>query len=113
VPLVNSVAETAAIADANMELVGAEHVDHDQPRIMGSEDFSYMLATRPGAYILVGNGTGEEGGRGLHNPGYEFNDAAIPNGSGVLAAVVERELPRSPAHGVVRRPLTLNDAPLQ
>ena len=27
---------------------------------MGSEDFSYMLAERPGAYILVGNGDGGE-----------------------------------------------------
>jgi hippurate hydrolase len=61
---------------------------------MGSEDFSYMLAERPGAYILVGNGAGEAGGCEVHNPRYDFNDAAIPYGAGILAAVVEKELPR-------------------
>jgi hippurate hydrolase len=30
----------------------------------------------------------------VHNPGYDFNDAAIPYGAGILAAVVERELPK-------------------
>jgi hippurate hydrolase len=60
---------------------------------MGSEDFAYMLAERPGAYIVTGNGIGEDGGgTEVHNPRYDFNDAAIPYGAGVLAAVAEREL---------------------
>jgi hippurate hydrolase len=59
---------------------------------MGSEDFAYMMAEVPGAYILVGNGEGEAGGCEVHNPHYDFNDAAIPYGAGILAAVVEREL---------------------
>jgi hippurate hydrolase len=95
VPLVNGEAETALIADAAAAMVGEAHVDRARTPAMGSEDFSYMLQERPGAYILVGNGQGEAGGGcEVHNPRYDFNDAAIPYGGGVLAAVVERELPR-------------------
>ena len=94
IPLVNSEAEARLMGDAAAALVGAAHVERGWPAVMGSEDFSYMLAERPGAYVLVGNGTGEAGGCEVHNPRYDFNDAAIPYGGGVLAAVVERELPR-------------------
>ena len=94
VPLVNSEAEARLVGDAAAALVGEAHVERGWPAVMGSEDFSYMLAERPGAYVLVGNGTGEAGGCEVHNPRYDFNDAAIPYGGGVLAAVVERELPR-------------------
>jgi hippurate hydrolase len=92
VPVVNSPEQTALIADAAAALVGAPQVDREREAAMGSEDFSYMLAERPGAYILVGNGDGE-GGCEVHNPHYDFNDAAIPYGAGILAAVVEAELP--------------------
>lgn len=94
VPVVNDEAATRSIADAAAALVGEAHVDRARPPVMGSEDFSYMLQERPGAYILVGNGEGEAGGCEVHNPRYDFNDAAIPYGGGILAAVVEKELPR-------------------
>ena len=93
VPVVNTAEQTSLIAEAAAALVGEAHVDRNRPAVMGSEDFSYMLAERPGAYILVGNGTGEAACE-VHNPRYDFNDAAIPYGAGILAAVVERELPR-------------------
>ncbi|MBX6744572.1 MAG: amidohydrolase [Acetobacteraceae bacterium] len=92
IPLINSEEQTRIIADAAAALVGEAHVDRDRGPVMGSEDFSYMLAERPGAYIIVGNGTGDAGGCEVHNPRYDFNDAAIPYGAGILAAVVEREL---------------------
>jgi amidohydrolase len=94
VPVVNGVDQTALIADAAAAMVGEAHVDRQRIPAMGSEDFSYMLAERPGAYILVGNGAGEAGGCEVHNPRYDFNDAAIPYGAGILAAVVEKELPK-------------------
>src|SRR4051794_10836817 len=93
VPVVNSAEQTGLIADAAAAMVGEPHVDRARVAAMGSEDFSYMLAERPGAYILVGNGAGE-GSCEVHNPGYDFNDAAIPYGAGILAAVVEKELPK-------------------
>jgi hippurate hydrolase len=88
-PLVNQPTQTDLIGDAAAGLVGEAHIDRRRVPAMGSEDFAYMLAERPGAYILVGNG---EGGCEVHNPGYDFNDAAIPYGGGVLAATVERDL---------------------
>ncbi|WP_431271946.1 M20 aminoacylase family protein [Dankookia sp. P2] len=93
VPVVNSPEQTTLIADAAAAMVGEPHVDRARVAAMGSEDFSYMLAERPGAYILVGNGDGA-GSCEVHNPGYDFNDAAIPYGAGILAAVVEKELPK-------------------
>ncbi len=46
--------------------------------VMGSEDFSYFLQERPGAYALIGATDGEQFKHSLHNPKYQFNDALIP-----------------------------------
>jgi hippurate hydrolase len=69
-------------------------VERNRTPVMGSEDFAYMLLQRPGAYIHVGNGTGDAGGCDVHNPHYDFNDEAIPYGGGVMAALVEQKLAR-------------------
>ena len=96
IPVVNAAEQTDLFADAAASLVGEDGVERDRPAVMGSEDFAYMLAERPGAYIVTGNGVDEgSGGTEVHNPRYDFNDAAIPYGAGVLAAVAERELPRA------------------
>jgi len=44
-----------------------------------SEDFSFMLQARPGAYIWLGQGRGGESPP-LHNPHYDFNDAVLETG---------------------------------
>ena len=62
---------------------------------MGSEDFAWMLQERPGGYIRVGNGEGEDGGCVVHNPHYDFNDQAAVYGASYWATLVEQEL--SPA----------------
>ena len=59
---------------------------------MGSEDFSFMLRHRPGAYFRLGQG-GAEAGKLLHNPKFDFNDEVIPVGSAMFAALVERSMP--------------------
>jgi amidohydrolase len=91
-PLVNDAAEAEFIADTAAELVGAENVNRNGNPVMASEDFSYMLAHRPGAYIQIGNGDAA-GGCEVHNPGYDFNDAALPFGAGLFVRLVERKLP--------------------
>jgi amidohydrolase len=93
-PLVNDMAEARFIADAAAELVGDENVNRDGNLVMASEDFSYMLEQRPGAYIQIGNGAGE-GGCEVHNPGYDFNDAALPWGASLFARLTEKKLARS------------------
>ena len=92
-PLVNHADETRFIADTAAELVGDENVNRQAGLIMASEDFSQMLERVPGAFIRIGNGDGE-GSCVVHNPGYDFNDAAIPYGSALFVRLVERHLAR-------------------
>ena len=70
------------------EIVGEANVKAMRP-IMGAEDFSHMLKRRPGAFIMVGNGKGP----GLHNPGYNFNDDALPLGISYWARLAETAMP--------------------
>ena len=92
-PLVNDADETGFIADTAAELVGEDNVNRHAGLVMASEDFSYMLERVPGAYIQIGNGDGE-GGCEVHNPGYDFNDAALPFGAALFVRLVERRLER-------------------
>mgnify|MGYP005838616967 CR=1 FL=1 len=64
----------------------------EAPLVMGGEDFAYLLEERPGAYILLGNGDTAM----VHNPEYDFNDAAIPAGCSWWAGVAEQRMPLSP-----------------
>ena len=50
---------------------------------------SHMLRKAPGAFIMLGNGIGP----GLHNPGYNFNDDAIPLGVSYWARLAETAMP--------------------
>lgn len=59
-------------------LLGSDHVHRNPPPSMASEDFSFLLAECPGAYIWMGNG---EQSASLHNPRYDFNDALLPIGA--------------------------------
>lgn len=90
---VNSVAETELAAAAAARVAGEAKVHHDLPPCMGSEDFSYMLQSRPGSYIWMGN-AGAPGGCFLHNPNYDFNDAALGWGASYWATLVENLQPK-------------------
>ncbi|MBN7119928.1 M20 aminoacylase family protein [Pseudomonas oleovorans] len=56
---------------------GITRVHRDMAPSMASEDFSFMLQKRPGAYIWLGNGSTSAS---LHNPNYDFNDKVLPIG---------------------------------
>ncbi len=92
-PLVNHADETQFIADCAAEVVGDANVNRNGPVTMASEDFSYMLRDVPGAYIQIGNGDGE-GACEVHNPGYDFNDGALPYGASLFVRLVEKRLDR-------------------
>ena len=92
-PLVNHTEETAFIADCAAEVVGAANVNRNANVVMASEDFSFMLERRPGAYIQIGNGDGE-GACEVHNPSYDFNDAALPFGASLFVRLTEKKLER-------------------
>jgi amidohydrolase len=92
-PLVNNPKEAEFMADAATDLVGKDHVNRNRSSVMASEDFAFMLEARPGAYINIGNGDAK-GSCPVHNPGYDFNDAALPLGASLYARIVEKKLPR-------------------
>ncbi len=87
-PTLNHPAQTDFAASVARRVVGAERVMTEVPPVMGAEDFSFMLEARPGAFIWIGNGDSA----GLHHPGYDFNDAALPYGMAYLAGIVETAL---------------------
>jgi hippurate hydrolase len=86
---INHEEETRLAVEAAREVVGPEAVDATADRRMGSEDFSYMLEARPGAYLFLGTGPGA----GLHHPAFDFNDEAAPVGASFFARLVERAQP--------------------
>lgn len=94
-PTINHPDHAQRVVNIATELVGVENVVSDLTPSMGSEDFSFMLQHRPGAYFRLGQG-GAEQGRLLHNPHYDFNDAVIPLGAAVFARLVETEMPMAP-----------------
>jgi amidohydrolase len=90
-PTINDPREADFAAAICAEVVGADSVRRDPALIMASEDFSFMLAEVPGCYINIGNGDGS-GACEVHNPSYDFNDAALPYGASFFARLVEKRL---------------------
>ena len=76
-------------ASVARDIAGDAAVDANSPKEMGSEDFSYMLESRPGAYLFLGTGPGA----GLHHPAFDFNDDAAPIGASFFARLVETAQP--------------------
>ena len=94
---VNDAAEAEFAARICSELVGSDKVERNPPLIMASEDFSAMLERVPGCYLNIGNG-GAAGGCEVHNPGYDFNDRALPLGAAFFARAVETRLASGGTH---------------
>jgi hippurate hydrolase len=87
--VVNSPAEAALAAEAAAESGLAVH--RNLRPSMASEDFGVFLQERPGAFVWIGNGPAD-GGRELHNPHYDFNDAILPAAARFLASAAKRAL---------------------
>ncbi|GBR17010.1 amidohydrolase [Gluconobacter frateurii] len=74
---VNTADETALALTAMSQVVGAQGmVVPDMTPSMASEDFGFLLEKRPGALVMLGNGTSAP----LHAPDYDFDDKIIPHG---------------------------------
>lgn len=89
---VNHADETRYAIEVAEKISGSDGVDPDTAPIMAAEDFSFMLNTRPGAYIFLGNGDTAP----LHHPEYNFSDEAIPYGASWLAGMIEARMPIAP-----------------
>lgn len=96
-PTINSPAESEFCAAVAAALVGTDNVNANVDPCMGAEDFGAMLQQVPGCYIWMGQAEPDAPdsphNKGLHNAGYDFNDALIPMGIEYWARLVEAALP--------------------
>ncbi len=93
---VNTEAETGHAIRAAAAVVGDANVDADPVPEMGSEDFAFMLQAKRGCYVWLGAGHGESTVN-VHNPRYDFNDAALAIGASYWVTLAEQQLPSSAA----------------
>lgn len=87
--LINHAAENAFARQVGIELLGEAAVDGNTRKLMGSEDFAWMLQRCPGAYLFIGNGVDRPM---VHNPAYDFNDDILLTGAAYWSALTERWL---------------------
>ena len=105
-PTINAPYEADFCRRVMADIVGPDNALPQEPT-MGSEDFSYMLLEKPGAYCFIANGDGAHRGRyeggghdagpcTLHNPHYDFNDELIPLGGTYWVRLAEAWLAHEP-----------------
>ncbi|WP_010485430.1 M20 aminoacylase family protein [Pseudomonas sp. S9] len=91
--LVNHERETEILRQSLSPLFAEGQLLSKMPKkVMGTEDFAYMLEERPGCYFMLGNGTGEFHGCSVHNPHYDFNDELIELGAQCWVKLAEHYL---------------------
>ncbi|MCX7158312.1 MAG: M20 family metallopeptidase [Proteobacteria bacterium] len=90
-PTINAVRETEIVATVLENLVGSENVLRNLQPSTGAEDFAFMLLQKPGCYLWIGNGPGDNGCM-LHNASYDFNDEILPLGSSAWVRLTEHML---------------------
>ena len=79
-PTVNDPAMNDVVRDVAREAVGAENVVDPQDLALWSEDMSYMLNERPGAYFLIGVRGEELGVEPQHSARYDIDERALDAG---------------------------------
>jgi hippurate hydrolase len=84
----NHADETVFAGDVAAAIAGDGQVQRAMQPVMGGEDFSYMLESRPGAFIFIGNGDSAN----LHHEAYDFNDEVIPHGMSYWVRLAETAL---------------------
>lgn len=90
-PTINSEAEAELARRVAGSLAPEVTVGIRQVPMMASEDFSYFLNARPGAFAFLGGGVGRAS---LHSPSYDFNDEILPLGAAFFGRLAEAALVR-------------------
>jgi hippurate hydrolase len=94
--VINSEQHAHIAAEAMGKVIGLENVDLKTEITLAGDDFGGMLAAVPGAYIFIGQGLPDATSphsRGLHHPGYDFNDDILATSIDYFAELVESSLP--------------------
>lgn len=87
-PTINHKAETDFVREVARRVVGNDNVMDLARPSMGSEDFAFMLAERPGSYFLLGTAR-TDNDPPLHHPRFDFNDDALPIGVAMWVEIAE------------------------
>ena len=88
-PTINREADALFAREVISDLLGPGGLDTEMSPAMASEDFSYMLQQKEGAYIWLGAGKDSQN---LHSPLYDFNDELLPIGASLWVRLVEAKL---------------------
>lgn len=95
-PTINHADHAALCADVARKTAGEASVITNVLPCMAAEDFGSMLQKVPGCYIWMGQGEPDTPesphNKGLHHPGYDFNDSIIPMGIEYWVRLVETAL---------------------
>ncbi|MGJ7551740.1 M20 aminoacylase family protein [Pseudomonas alloputida] len=89
--LVNDPQASQLAEQVIQDWLGDEGLAQGQKPICASDDFAFWLERVPGCYLLIGNGEGS-GSCEVHNPGYDFNDLALPLGATFWVRLARRFL---------------------
>ena len=88
----NEFAQAESATKAAKSLLGEKKTNGDiEPRLF-SEDFSIMSKSKPGCFVLMGNGTKNSHSRPLHASDYDFNDELLIIGSSYWVELAEQQL---------------------
>ncbi|HEB1317481.1 TPA: amidohydrolase [Escherichia albertii] len=87
---------TQDLIDVGHQLLGEEGVLTDLPSMVGSEDFSYFLEERPGAFFFLGSGDHAKGiCNPLHSNPFIANEKSILLGALIYGSLVGLTADRS------------------
>lgn len=90
-PVLVNAEEQRQAAGAIFSEIARGKVNMDFPASMGAEDFAFMTQVKPGTYVKVGTGDAAHTAK-VHNPEFDFNDAAIKDAATGFALLLVRRL---------------------
>ena len=93
----NHAGETAYLIDLATKTLGLQNVG-EQPKIMGAEDFSFMLQRRPGCFFFLGAQVDPKVDAPHHSPRFRIDERAFENGVRMMVALAQ-DAPRQHAAG--------------
>ena len=93
----NHAGETAYLVDLATNTLGRQNVA-EQPKIMGAEDFSFMLQRRPGCFFFLGAQVDPKVDAPHHSPRFTIDERAFENGVRMMVALAQ-DAPRQQAGG--------------
>ena len=95
--LVNDATCATLVAEVASELVGPGNVDCADAPGMGAEDFAFFAQAVPSVWYKLGlRPAGAADAAPLHNPRFDFADAAVPLGARLHCAIAHRFLTSPP-----------------